>query len=52
MGDGSEEHPIKTVANLLLIMGEGATIYFVNIPKGQPDYIYQLADSVFWDLEK
>lgn len=51
-GDGSEEHPIKTVANLLLIMGEGATIYFVNIPKGQPDYIYQLADSVFWDLEK
>jgi hypothetical protein len=33
-------------------MGEAATIHFVGIPKGQPDYIYQLADGAFWSLEK
>ena len=50
-GDGSKENPIKTVSMMLQLMGPGTVIYFVGIPTGQPDYIYQMVDSVFWDLE-
>jgi hypothetical protein len=50
-GDGSKEKPIKTVSMMLRLMGPGAVIYFVGVPTGQPDYIYQMVDSVFWDLE-
>jgi hypothetical protein len=48
---GTQSQPIKTIQRLLQITGPGDRIYFVGTQIGQPDYINEIADYVYWNLE-
>lgn len=48
---GTKSQPIKTIQRLLQIAGPGDMIYFVGTTMGQPGYIEEIADPVYWDLE-
>jgi hypothetical protein len=50
-GDGSRENPIKSFETLLTLITSWTLIYINNTLIGQPGYIEEIADPVFWNLD-